>query len=168
MPYSKIWPGMFRAEAARITAVLGDEVVAVHHIGSTAVPGMSAKPIMDILLEVRGISRLDRPAPEMACMGYGAKGEFGIPGRRFFVKPDEARPTHHVHAYGVGDPEIERHLAFRDYVISHPEDARDYARLKEDLARRFPADIEGYVDGKDAFVSAVEKRAMIWRRPPAG
>ena len=169
VPHSAGWAAAFRAEADRLRAMLGDEVVAVHHIGSTAIPGISAKPIIDILLAVREVERLDDLGPEMAGLGYEARGEFGLPGRRFFVKDKDSRRTHHVHAYAThtyatGNPELERHLAFRDYMISHPEDARAYSRLKEDLARRFPTDIEGYMEGKDAFIKEKERRALAWRR----
>ncbi len=164
MPHSSRWAGEFRAEAERLTAALGDEVVAVHHVGSTAIPGISAKPIIDILLEVRKVERLDDLGPEMSGLGYEAKGEFGLPGRRFFVKHVGERRTHQIHAYTTGNPELERHLAFRDYMISHPEDAEAYGRLKEELARRFPTDIEGYMDGKDAFIKEMERRALAWSR----
>jgi len=163
VPHSPGWAAAFRAEADRLRAVLGDEVVAVHHVGSTAIPGIGAKPIIDILLAVREVERLDELGPEMDGLGYEARGEFGLPGRRFFVKDKGSRRTHHIHAYATGNPELERHLAFRDYMISHPEDARAYDRLKQDLARRFPTDIEGYMDGKDAFIKEMERKALAWR-----
>ncbi len=173
--HSAGWREMFEAEAAAIREALGGEARAVHHIGSTAIPGVSAKPIVDILLEVREIERMDGLIPRMAALGYEARGEYGILGRRYFVKygedgGDRSRfvgRTHHVHGYRAGSPEIERHLAFRDYVISHPETAREYSRLKEDLARKFPEDIEAYMDGKDAFVKATEKKALLWSRSRA-
>lgn len=158
------WADAFEAEAAALRSVLGEEVVAVHHVGSTAIPGISAKPIIDILLEVREVERLDELGPAMAGLGYEAWGEFGIPGRRYFDKHVDARGTHHVHAFTTGNPELERHLAFRNYMISHPEDARAYGRLKEELANRFPTDRESYVDGKDAFIKEMEKKALAWSR----
>ncbi|NLD73909.1 MAG: GrpB family protein, partial [Chloroflexi bacterium] len=100
----------------------------------------------------------------LIAAGYWPRGENGIPGRRFYVKgTDEAR-THHVHVFGADSPEVERHLAFRDFMIAHPAEAQAYARLKEDLAARFPEDAEGYVAGKDAFVQEREARASAWRR----
>lgn len=164
MPHSPGWAAAFLAEADRLTAVLDEEVVAVHHIGSTAIPGISAKPLIDLLLEVREVERLDDFGPEMVGLGYVAWGEFGLPGRRFFVKAVDGRRTHHVHAYTTGDPELERHLAFRDYMISHPEDALAYSRLKERLAKEYPTDIEGYMDGKDAFIGEMERKALEWSR----
>ena len=164
VPHSPGWAAAFRAEADRLRTVLGDEVVAVHHVGSTAIPGISAKPIIDILLAVREVERLDERGSEMAGLGYEARGEFGLPGRRFFAKDTDGQRTHQIHAYATGNPELERHLAFRDYMISHPEDARAYGRLKEELARRFPTDIVGYMDGKDAFIKEMERKALAWRR----
>ena len=169
VPHSPGWAEAFRAEAERLAATLGDEVVAVHHVGSTAIPGIKAKPIIDILLEVREVERLDDLGSEMAALGYEARGKFGLPGRRFFVKDTDGRRTHHVHAYAThaystGNPELERHLAFRDFMISHPEHADAYGRLKEDLAERFPTDIEGYMDGKDAFIKEMERRGLAWSR----
>jgi len=162
--HSQGWAAEFRADARRLRDALGDEVVAVNHVGSTAIPGISAKPIIDILLEVREVERLDVLGPEMSGLGYEARGEFGIPGRRFFVKNAGLRRTHHIHAFATGTPELERHLAFRDYMISHPENARAYGRLKEGLAREFPTDIEAYMDGKDAFIKEMEREALAWRR----
>lgn len=164
MPHSPGWDAEFRAEAERLRAVLGEEVVAVHHVGSTAIPGISAKPIIDILLAVRQVERLDDFGPEMAGLGYEGRGEFGLPGRRFFAKTTDGSRTHHIHAYTTGSPELERHLAFRDFMISHPENARAYGRLKESLAKEFPTDIEGYMDGKDAFIKEMEREALAWRR----
>jgi GrpB-like predicted nucleotidyltransferase (UPF0157 family) len=164
VPHSPGWAAQFQAEADRLTAVLGGEVVAVHHIGSTAIPGISAKPIIDILLEVRGVERLDYLGPEMAALGYEGRGEFGLPGRRYFARSTDGRRTHQIHAYTTGNPELERHLAFRDYMLSHPDDAEAYGRLKESLAEEFPTDIEGYMDGKDPFIKEMEKQALAWSR----
>jgi len=162
--HSRGWAAEFKAEADRLAAALGDEVVAAHHVGSTAIPGMSAKPIIDILLEVRDVERLDGFHSEMAGLGYEARGEFGIPRRRFFVRSTGHRRTHHVHAFATGSPGLERHLAFRDYMISHPKEAEAYGRLKESLAKEFPTDIEGYMNGKDAFIKEMEEKALAWSR----
>ncbi len=99
--------------------------------------------------------------------GYRPQGEFGIPGRRFFVKGSDAQRTHHVHAFQAGDTEIERHLNLREYMIAHPEEAQVYSRLKQELALEFPEDIEGYMEGKDGFIKEVDKRAGAWGREHA-
>lgn len=139
-------------------------MAALHHIGSTAVPGIPAKPIVDILLEVSDLAELDRRASRMESLGYEAKGEFGIPGRRYFRRDDQhGVRTHQVHAFAVGSEDAVRHLAFRDYMIAHPQIAQSYGDLKLQLARRFPSDIEAYMDGKDGFVKEHQAKALLWR-----
>jgi GrpB-like predicted nucleotidyltransferase (UPF0157 family) len=169
VPYDPTWPGEFEAESKRILRALGDNVVSVHHMGSTAVPGLFAKPIIDVLLEVHDIVCLDGQTGAMEDLGYEAMGEFGIPGRRYFRKCDRSGVrTHHVHAFQVGSAEIERHLAFRDYMVAHPAEAQAYGALKRELARAHPDDRQAYMDGKDAFVKEHEAKALAWRRSSMG
>jgi len=98
---------------------------------------------------------------EVEKLGYIAKGEYGIAGRRFFLKGLYNR-THHIHIFQIGSHEIKRHLEFRDYMIAHPEDAKRYGELKKELAKSFRYDIEGYCDGKDSFIKGMEKKAEEW------
>jgi GrpB-like predicted nucleotidyltransferase (UPF0157 family) len=157
------WKQRFDAEAERIRAVLGHTVVALHHIGSTAIPGISAKPIIDGLLEVNDLSALDDQASAMEELGYEVMGEFGIPGRRYFRKDDaHGDRTHQLHAFVIGSADIVRHLAFRDYLIANPEQAQAYSALKENLAAKHPQDFEAYIQGKDAFVKDREAKALAW------
>ena len=158
------WKRDFEAEADRITNALGDIIGSLHHIGSTAIPGILAKPVIDILLEVEDMPRLDERTPAMEQLGYEAMGEFGIPGRRYF-RLDNASGvrTHQVHAFDVDSPDIERHLAFRDYMIAHPEEARKYGTLKQTLAREHADDIDAYMDGKDSYVEECNAKAIAWR-----
>jgi GrpB-like predicted nucleotidyltransferase (UPF0157 family) len=107
---------------------------------------------------------LDGQNAAMESLGYEAMGEYGIPGRRYFRKSNgEGIRTHHVHAFAAGSAEAERHLAFRDYMIAHPEDARAYSELKRKLAAEHPRNIDGYMDGKDAFIKEMDRRAAEWR-----
>ena len=162
--YNPEWPAMFAAGAAQLSAVFGHHLVAIHHIGSTSVPGLKAKPIIDILPVVDDITVVDKLTPEMAALGYEGLGEYGLPGRRYFRKGGDNR-THQVHAYDITSAkEIGRHLAVRDYLRTHPAVAREYGELKELLARQYPEDITGYSNGKDAFVKALEREALEWRR----
>lgn len=163
VPYDARWSDLFQEEADELTAMFGGEVVAIHHIGSTAIPGIHAKPIIDILVEVQDIERIDAFNQEMAERGYVPKGEFGIRGRRFFIKGTEESRTHHVHVFQTGDAEFERHLVFRDYLRAHPEEAQAYSRLKQELARRFPNDIDSYMAGKDDLIKATERKARAWK-----
>ena len=164
VPYDPVWPELFRREAAALRAIFGSELIAIHHIGSTSIPGMSAKPIIDSMPVVRDIQQVERFDSVMIQRGYEPRGENGIAGRRYFVKGGDASRTHHVHAYEPGNPEVARHLNFRDYLIAQPEEARQYAGLKLELARQFPHDIEGYIAGKDAFIKGILHRADEWRK----
>lgn len=159
VPYDPAWPRLFASEAASLAALLGDELVEIHHIGSTAVPGLAAKPIIDILPVVRDIERIDSYNDLLLALGYTPKGENGIPGRRFFSKDVEGVRRVHVHAFAAGHPEIARHLAFVAYLRGHPAEAQAYADLKVELARRFPNDTVGYTDAKSEFIRAIDERA---------
>ena len=162
VPHDPNWSKLFKLEADKIAVILGQEVIAIHHIGSTAIPNISAKPLIDILVEVHDIEKIDEFNEEMTKLSYQPQGEFGIPGRRFFIKGDDSTRTHHVHMFQTGDSEIERHLSFRDYMMAHPEEAQAYSRLKEELARRFPEDIESYMEGKEGFIKEIDRKAKAW------
>jgi GrpB-like predicted nucleotidyltransferase (UPF0157 family) len=164
VPHNPNWQDNFAEEKQQILQVFGNNIVAIHHVGSTAIPGIHAKPIIDLLVEVEEIVKVDECNPSMEALGYEVIGEFGIPGRRFFRKNNAAGiRTHHIHTYEVGEPEVEKHLAFRDYMIAHPEDAQKYSELKRGLARKHPYDIDSYVDGKDGFIQEMNKKAAEWR-----
>ena len=163
VPYDPLWPERFREEAQELLEVFGSNVQAIHHVGSTAIPGIKAKPIIDVLVVARDLEQVDRHNKEMAARGYIPKGSFGIPGRRFFIKGTETERSHHVHIFARGHSAIHRHLAFRDYLRAHPGRAQAYGRLKEELARTFRHDIEGYMAGKDAFIKTIEKEAQAWK-----
>ena len=169
VPHNPRWRDEFEAEAKRVAAALGENVVAIHHIGSTAIPGIYAKPVVDFLVEVRDIAEVDGRSPAMESLGYEVLGEYGIPGRRYFRKDDrEGIRTHHIHAFEAGSAEVERHLAFRDYMIAHPVDAQRYSELKRKLAEEHPQSMDGYMDGKDGFIKEIDRRAAQWRASQAG
>ena len=163
VPYNPRWPEMFQTEAKKINAVFGAELVAIHHIGSTSVPGLNAKPIIDIMPVVRDIEQVDQFNPAMVELGYEPKGEYGIPGRRYFRKGGDVHRTHHVHAFQEDNEEVTRHLIFRDYLIAHPHVAQQYAALKIEVAKQHPHDIYGYMDGKDAFIRETIQHAHQWQ-----
>ncbi len=164
VPHNPEWQQEFQREAERIGASLSDTVATVHHVGSTAIPTIYAKPIIDILLVVQNVTALDEKQSLMEALGYEALGEFGIPERRFFRRDNTSRDrTHQVHAFPNGSPQIHRHLAFRDYVIAHPDVAQEYSDLKRDLAAKHPDDIEAYMDGKDEFIKAIDERGASVR-----
>jgi len=163
--HSPGWAKSFELEANRISLALGDVLVQAHHIGSTAISHTKAKPVIDMLLEVISLESLDQNSPLLAALGYEIKGEFGIPGRRYFRLDDSTgRRTHQVHAFEAGAQNVIRHIAFRDYMRAHPSIAVEYGELKERLARENPNDMEAYIDGKNAFVKEHERRALLWRQ----
>lgn len=160
--YDPAWPEEFRREAAAIARILGDNLTAIHHIGSTAVPGLAAKPIIDIMPVVRSLGAVDGARAALESLGYEYLGEFGIPGRRYMRKGGDER-THQVHVFAQGDTvNITRHLAFRDFLRAHPDVCAEYAALKRELAARYPYDIDAYCEGKDAFVRRFEAAALAW------
>ena len=163
VPYDPDWPAAFAVEAECIRSALRDVPVEVHHIGSTAIPEIFAKPIIDILLVVPSLELLDSQVPSMEALGYESLGEFGIVGRRYFRKTTTTGVrTHQVHAFEAGSTGARRHLAFRDYMRSHPEAAQEYSLLKQRLATEFPQSMQDYIDGKDAFVKHHESLALEW------
>lgn len=160
--YNPQWPDIFEVEANRLREVFGEELIAVHHIGSTSVPGLKAKPIIDIMPVVRDIKVVDEFNDKMMRLAYEPMGEYGIPGRRYFRKGEEVR-THQIHIFQINSRDIERHLAFRDFLRQHAYEARKYGELKVKLADRFPNDIEAYMDGKDDFIKNLEQTAIKWQ-----
>ncbi len=139
-------------------------MTAVHHIGSTAVPGLRAKPVVDMLAEVADLACLDGQNDRLEALGYEVMGEFGMSGRRYFRKNNpEGGRTHQLHVFEAGSPQVRRHLDFRDFLRAHPEHALAYAHLKSELAERFPWDISAYTDGKDLFIRDMDARASAWR-----
>jgi GrpB-like predicted nucleotidyltransferase (UPF0157 family) len=164
VPHDPNWRNAFDLEAKFVTDALGTNAIVVHHIGSTAIPDIYAKPVLDLLVEVADIIAVDDRSSAMESIGYQVMGEFGIPQRRYFRKDNQAGlRTHHIHAFPIGSPQIERHLAFRDYMRTHPEEAFQYSELKRELARKYPTDIESYMDGKDGFIKEIDKKAARWR-----
>ncbi|MED3553703.1 GrpB family protein [Cytobacillus praedii] len=159
--YNEKWVLMFAEEAEKLKQIFGEEIVDIYHIGSTSVQWLKAKPIIDIMPVVYDIHIVDSYNDEMEKIGYKCKGENGIPGRRYFQKGEDNR-SHHAHIYQVGSPEINRHLAFRDYLRNHPDIKKNYGELKEKLAQQFPYDVESYINGKDHFVKEIEAKAMNW------
>ncbi len=162
VPYRAEWKQMFLEEAGRIQEALGDELVRVFHIGSTAVPGIQAKPVIDMMPVVKDIQKLDAYHSAFVALGYEPMGEYGIPGRRFYRKGGDRR-THHIHAFQCDNAyAILRHVAFCAYLRAFPTVREEYSALKAGLAKQFPADIEAYCDGKDAFVKKLEREALLW------
>jgi GrpB-like predicted nucleotidyltransferase (UPF0157 family) len=162
VPYDPNWQRIFEDESRQLLVALGDNTIAIHHIGSTSISTIYAKPIIDMLVDVRDITKVDDRNASIESLGYIAMGEFGISGRRFFRKDNRAGiRTHHLHVFETGSPQIDRHLAFRDRMRSQAEDAQRYSELKQQLARQYPEDIEQYMDGKDGFIKEIDRKILL-------
>ena len=166
--YNPNWLNEFEKEKALILSQFSGEGVQVYsqpfnifHIGSTSVVGLSAKPIIDILLEVESLESLDLDSDKFAAIGYQVKGEYGIKGRRYFQRGETER-THHIHAFLKGSDHAIRHLAFRDYLTAFPEIAKDYASIKKEGATRYSHSIDQYCEHKNDFVVKHEAEALAW------
>jgi len=163
-PYDPCWPELFRLEREHLRSCLPPELVRrVEHFGSTAVPGLSAKPIIDMLIETADL-RATRllAAPLLEAQGYDyfwrpTIGDDGPPFYAWFIKrdPRSGARTHHLHMVEASFREHWDRLLFRDHLIAHPDVARDYARLKSALAAAFPCDRAAYTRGKSEFIAAV-------------
>lgn len=159
--YVEDWKRKFEDEVILLQKIFGLEIQIIHHIGSTSVDGLSAKPIIDMLPVVRDITKIDAFNDAMIANGYEPKGENGLPGRRYFQKGGDNR-THHVHMYEMGNPEIERHLAFRNFLRKHPVIAKKYGDFKKLLAKQFPYDMTAYINGKEELAKEIEQQAIDW------
>jgi GrpB-like predicted nucleotidyltransferase (UPF0157 family) len=164
VPHSPHWAGMAARETSRLKAALGEELVTAHHIGSTAIPGIVAKPIIDMLPIVRSLARLDELESVVRALGYKWFGEFGLPGRRYCYLLDEStgRRLFQLHCYQSGADEVLRHLAFRDYLRAHPAIAREYEAEKIRAATIRQDDVNAYNDEKNDWIKRAEKEALAW------
>jgi GrpB-like predicted nucleotidyltransferase (UPF0157 family) len=164
--YDPAWPARFAEERAALERALGDLIVAVEHIGSTAVPGLPAKPIIDLLVGVRSLSEArTRAVAPMQALGYAYVPEYEswLPGEMFFRKGVPGPWTHHVHLMEQSNPRWADFLLFRDHLRAHPDDAVAYATEKRELAARAVDDIARYRHGKDAIVASTMARARAPR-----
>lgn len=160
--YDEHWPILFAQEAKKIQKILGENCIAIHHIGSTSIIGMAAKPIIDIMPIVSDLHMVDLHQTDFEQIGYVYLGEYGIAGRRFLQKGNDQR-THHIHIFQKDNQsEITRHLAFKEYLQIHQEDFQAYASLKLQLAKQYPEDIERYIALKNDLVKQIETRALHW------
>lgn len=159
LPWTKEWEIAYRQEENILKEIFKDELVDIFHIGSTSVPAIGyAKPIIDILVVVKYIEKVDLYNIELRNVGYEPKGENGISGRRYFPKGKENR-THHVHIFQVGNENIKTHLDLKKYLIKHPEDAKRYGDLKIKLAKQYPENHYKYQTEKQEFVNELVEKA---------
>lgn len=153
-PYSSQWPQEYAAERERILAAVGNRIDAIEHVGSTAIPGMCAKPVIDIAVAIRGLELAETLVSGMATIGYDYLGDIGLPNQRIFGRAPEIR-THLVHVVTTNGDEWHRYLHFREVLRADAAIAREYAALKRELADRFPLDRGSYTAGKGTVIERV-------------
>src|SRR5262245_23544974 len=150
--YDPQWPAMFEAERRRIQEKLGHLVREIHHVGSTAVPGMKAKPEIDLLIVVKSISDINAINSGMAELGYAVRGECGIEGRHYYSKDTQGARTHKAHVCEISHSNVAHQIAFRDYMRDHPKDALEYTALKMRLAKSNSKGMAEYLEGKRNYI----------------
>jgi GrpB-like predicted nucleotidyltransferase (UPF0157 family)/GNAT superfamily N-acetyltransferase len=161
--YDPNWPRQAEMEATRLQVALGANLLTVEHFGSTSVPGLAAKPVLDLMPIVADLAALDAQRPAVERLGYAWHGEFELPGRRFCTRSrDDGVRLVHLHFYQQGSPQIARHLAFRDYLRAHPAAACDYEQEKRRASALHPNDSLAYNIEKAAWVTGAEARALAW------
>lgn len=148
--YNPEWPAFFEVERRRLADALGPRAVEIAHIGSTAIPGADAKPLIDIMLGVPSRAAAAEIVPNLEALGYLALGEFGIAGRQFLKRGEPT--THHIHAVAHGSDFWRLNLLFRDFMRNTPDALAAYIVLKRVLAQRFADNRDEYTKGKDAFI----------------
>mgnify|MGYP000992905945 CR=1 FL=1 len=162
VPYDPFWPVAFKEEAARIWSVVGDLLTSLEHIGSTSVPGLAAKPVIDMLAGLKSLSDTPALVAGLCPLGYvyePEREEF-IPDRRYFSKMKKGSLGYHLHMVEPSTDFYIRHLAFRDYLRDHPDAAAEYAALKIKLSKQYRSDRDGYTNAKTTFIKDIEKKAL--------
>jgi GrpB-like predicted nucleotidyltransferase (UPF0157 family) len=156
--YDERWPATFAAESSRILAAVAERPLALEHVGSTAVPGLCAKPVLDILAGHPARVRVMDYVGPLERAGYEHRGDAGIVGHQFFRRGQPR--AYHIHLVVLGGRLWRQYLAFRDHLRSEPDAAARYADLKRRLASQYPRDREAYISGKSGFVVAAIARAL--------
>lgn len=157
LPYTLAWKRLFEDEKAILQAGLGAHIMDIQHVGSTSIPGMVAKPIIDIAIAVKDFEEAKICIDPIGHLGYHYRGELGIPRRHYFVKGDPR--THHIHMVEITSQDWVNQLLFRDYLTQHPESSQEYADLKIDLTQQYPKDRESYLKAKAPFIQHILKLA---------
>jgi GrpB-like predicted nucleotidyltransferase (UPF0157 family) len=163
-PYSPDWPKSAAQEGARIREAVGGLVVVVHHIGSTSIPGIRAKPIVDLMPLVSSLAELDNARAKIEALGYEWFGEYGISGRRYCKRDDTktGKRLVQLHFFEAKSPEVRRHLVFRDYLRLHPDVAKAYEAEKLRCQRLHPANSHAYSDAKSEWIRSIQEIALSY------
>ena len=160
--YNEAWKSDFEAIKSEIEAAIGDLIIAIEHIGSTSVAGMSAKPCIDIDVVIEDYSVFDKVKEGLSAIGYIHEGDLGIKDREAFKYADKPHlRQHHLYVCPKNSEELHRHITYRDFLASHPEYAREYSLVKEKAAELFPGDIDKYIAYKSPCIEALYKKCGL-------
>ncbi len=162
VPYRPEWPQIYQHEARRLELEMIPFIGSVYHIGSTSIPWMSAKPVIDILIEYRRIDDVPEIETRLKKLGYASLRKNIIPNVSFFTFREKNDIRYHLHIYPVGDPQVKRHVNFRDYLTRYRDEAAAYQELKLLLAQRYRNDISQYVASKSELVQQIDRKAKQW------
>ena len=158
LPYDEGWKQDFLKIKQELQDALGQLAIDIEHVGSTSVEGLSAKPIIDIDVVIEDNTVLKDAVAALGRAGYEHEGDLGIPGREAFrYEGKEHLRTHHLYVCPKDSPELKRHVAFRDHLRSHPEAVKEYSRIKEEGAKLYPYDIDGYIEYKSPLINRIYK-----------
>ncbi len=162
LPHDPHWAEEAGQEETRLLEAMWPTLFEMHHVGSTAIAGIAAKPIIDLVAIARDLVSLDAARPQLEALGYGWHGEFGLEGRRFCTLSDPVTGLRkfHLHCYADGDHSIRRHLAFRDFLRARPLMAEAYQQMKRECAAKHPDDSHAYTACKDRWIKKVEAEAL--------
>lgn len=167
VPYDDMWSEMYEKEKNILLDIFANLIIDIQHFGSTSIKGLSAKPIIDIMIVVNDINQIDEYNHVMESYGYIARGEKGIEGRRYFVKlsPDNSgNHTHHIHIYQKENLHISDELMFRDYLRIDNKAFKEYERVKIEASLKFRYNPREYVDAKyDCIMSIMDKAKSYYK-----
>jgi GrpB-like predicted nucleotidyltransferase (UPF0157 family) len=171
--YDPQWPATFADLKLVLEAKLGDLGRRIEHVGSTSVPGLAGKPVIDLDIVIESYDSLTEVAAHLAELGYTHVGDLGVPDREAFRRADEdvprdgtgrKWPRHNLYVCPRDGAGLVQHLDFRDYLRAHPEEHPVYVALKRRLAEQFPEDIDSYAEAKSDYIREVLGRAAAWRK----
>jgi GrpB-like predicted nucleotidyltransferase (UPF0157 family) len=158
--YDPMWPQVFAQLQSRIWPAISDVATTIEHVGSTSVPGLAAKPVIDMTIVVPAKSLMPLVIDRLASLGYQHRGDLGIPGREAFARPN-GTPAHHLYACVMGNLGLRNHLAIRDYLRHNPSSAHTYGDLKRQAADAYGHDIDAYIDAKTPFLLEILTKAGL-------
>jgi GrpB-like predicted nucleotidyltransferase (UPF0157 family) len=159
-PHNPKWRELYEEEEVLVSKAVSAFLIEIQHIGSTAIPGIMAKPIIDIALAIDSLENVEKIIKPLEEIGYTYRGEAGIPHRHLFVKGSEDFRTHHMHVMHRSHYEWKKHIVFRDYLRKHPKEAKEYSNLKLKLEKEFKEDRESYTESKSEFIESILEKAI--------